>query len=187
MIGDQAASFIDQWLKEKKELVQKAQLDTINVFVDVASKKIDKIFKDAVTRFYSSYMPIHPDSRSLEMYDILKITPVSNGMTVGFDPSEMSFNTGYSEEDGLYDQAFRKGWHGGAASGYAHPSPGTPYYRAPYDYDFTRSYKRWYKAAATTEPPLDDFKNKLREYWEGAEGLSDLETAWKKSAAKYGL
>ena len=89
-----------------------------------------------------------------------------------------TFRNGYAGEDGLYDQVFRKGWHGGAASGdytfrgYSfnksgwvvthtpHPDTGTPYWRTPIPY-----YSQWGRKAEISDPsPLQDIKNKVAEY-----------------------
>ena len=101
------------------------------------------------------------------MYNLLKIEDGPDGIKWHYDPSVMAFRNdgrgpggrGYNGEDGLYDQVFRKGWHGGAADGPRHPDPGTPYYRY-----YPSHYRMWSGPAETTEPPLDAFNRRMDEF-----------------------
>ena len=192
MISDETEAYINSTHKEVLKKLEKALEETTRMFLQTAKTKFERCFLDSVTHFYASYTPIHPDSRHMEMYDLFEAhLDVSDGagkLAIDFDPSKMSFENGSATEDGLYDQAFRKGWHGGAASGEFHPSPGTPYLRAPYDHDFTRRYHRWYRPASVAPiAPLDEFYKLAQEYWEGAEAQQDLDNAWSACAKRNAL
>lgn len=130
-------------------------------YLDVEMKRI---FRDVIDEFYADYTP-QPDGyeRHQSLYNLFQtqhFTGENARLEFWFEPSEMTpFRSGYDGEDGLYDQVFRKGWHGGAGSGPGHPSPSTPYWRTPHPY-----YTMWGREAAVANvSPLDRFYEKMHE------------------------
>lgn len=150
--------------------------------------KIHEIFNEAVTNFYADYIPKHdrrngnPNSQAGGLYELLESKADPYGFSAEFDPGKMSgWQEGksradiqgfYHNEDGLYDQVFRRGWHGGAGSirksrisksvrGYGpHPNPGTPYWG-------TKSSGRWSwgePAEIASTPPLTEIQNKWEQF-----------------------
>lgn len=160
----------------------------------MVDEKLRQSYKETIVKFYAGYSPkFYHRSRSL--YDLIQTKIGNDSLAVDFDPSKMTaYRSGYNGEDGLYDLVFREGWHGGAkhgdytrlhyghADGFwtvlftPHPSPGTPYYRTPY-----QVYTNWGEDAARSDAPLDVFKQKVAEYESDPNGAAgDYYRAWDK-------
>ncbi len=78
----------------------------------VIEERIRTIFNDAIRGFYSDYSPISYKRRN-DMYALLETQRGDDHLKVWFEPGNMGgFRNGYVGEDGLYDQTFRRGWHG---------------------------------------------------------------------------
>lgn len=164
-------------LREIKSATERGLKKTVDKLVGDISDALNKSFKHAVDDFYedpgfkaASY------KRTKSLYKLLgqsvrfdEETSEIVG-TYGFDPSKM---TTFREPDdeshnGLYDQVFRKGWHGGADKVsddkvkypfQVHPEPGVPYYRYPRPY-----YRYWGKRAVILVPsPLERFNRYIDE------------------------
>lgn len=184
------AEFYSQYMKrltaKAKAEVMKATEKTYAEYFMYVEKRVREIFNDAIQQFYADYSPALYD-RSYSLYRLIQTKIESNGrgLSIWFEPSEMtSMRSGYNGEDGLYDQVFRKGWHGGAdkispdkaeRSG-AHPQPGTPYWRTPHPL-----YTAWGRKAEEAETsPLDNMRNMLEKY-EKSEFPDMLNKIWKKN------
>lgn len=158
--------YIDDFLEQSKTKIQEAvaivQKETWDDFIHIVEERIKEMFNDVIQEFYNDYSPETYD-RNESLYDLLQTDTTDSSLMVWFDPSKMTpFRSGYDGEDGLYDQVFRHGWHGGAASGEGHPSPGTPYWRTPVPY-----YNRWGREAAIASvSPLDNMMQRVRDYEE---------------------
>lgn len=166
-------------LKAKvKVAVKQALRDTWADFFVAVDGKIHKIFNSVIQDFYSGYSPEYYD-RDESLYELLQTEVFEDSLTIWFDPSKMtSLRSGYSGEDGLYDQVFRHGWHGGASKGKGHPSPGTPYWRAPVPY-----YSRWGREAPVAAiSPLDDMRRRVSDY-EKYEMQDDFNSIWSVYAS----
>lgn len=135
-------------------------------------RKISDIFFDAVQEFYDAYEP-SVYGRTYGLRDLLDIRTDSNGIAE-YETAEDLINPSNMHTDrsgnSLYEKVFMQGWHGGAESGPDHPSPGTPYYRAP-----VGIYWHWSRPAIRTEPPFDIFQKALR-VAESGEIRSEFET-----------
>ena len=145
----------------------------------VASDKIQTVrreaFKRAVDEFYDdpNFSIIDGGyNRTHSLYEILELEEVYDGDGLkqpyySYDDNKM---TGFRDEsrtnhseNGLFDQVYVKGWHGGAGDArnrdsgtpfVPHPSPGTPYYRTP-----LHAYRTWgRKAAILTPSPEERFE-----------------------------
>lgn len=186
--GSYYEAYMEKLKRKAKAAVKQAMDQTWRDFLPAMREHIRLLFNETIDAFYADYVPIIYE-RTGSLYDIL-YTRLDNGgreLTVGFDPTRMtSFRDGYDGEDGLYDQVFRHGWHGGAdkisdekAEQYgAHPEPGTPYWREPIPF-----YTRWGgRAAVAGTAPLDDFKARLEEYQEN-EMQSDFDRIWNRNKA----
>lgn len=165
------ASYIEKLKQKAAKQVRAAQDATWAEFFDRAEVDIRDMFNDVVKEFYLDYEPLYYDRRE-SLYDLLyfrsKKTGTGRYLEFGFDPSNMThFRSGYGGEDGLYDQVFRKGWHGGADkggedSGKPHPDPGTPYWRKPQKGE---RYTWWGRAARIADvSPLDNMKRRMEDY-----------------------
>ena len=161
-------------LKTKvKSAVRRALHDTWADFFILVDEKVQSMFNSVVQDFYSDYSPEFY-KRNESLYELMRTEVNNDSLTIWFDPSRMTtFRSGYDGEDGLYDQVFRHGWHGGAGSGDGHPSQGTPYWRTPIPY-----YNRWgYSAAVASTAPLDDIRNRVADY-EKYEMQADFNRIW---------
>ena len=167
-------SFYEQYMARLKEkavqAVNVAIKNTWQEFFISVEHNIREIFNDVVSAFYDDYAS--PDyTRSRSLYDLLvtEIGERGDYLKIWFDPTRMTtFRSGYDGEDGLYDQVFRRGWHGGSdrissdkiAKYGAHPKPGTPYWRTPVPF-----YTHWGKPAKISKiSPLDDMRRRVAEY-----------------------
>ena len=165
-------------LKSKVKIaVQQALHATWADFFVVVDKRVHDIFNAVIQDFYSDYSPGYYD-RHESLYEILQTEVSEDSLSIWFDPSKMTpFRSGYDGEDGLYDQVFRHGWHGGAASGEKHPATGTPYWRTPIPY-----YSHWgRRAAVSSVPPLEDMQRRVEDY-EKYEMQADFDRAWAAHA-----
>lgn len=153
-------NYIAQLTEKVRASVKIAYTLTCKEWFAKVEERVKKMFTDTIDEFYSSYTPDYYD-RVESLYNILETTTISNGLSISFNPDNMtSFRNGYSGGDGLYDQVFRKGWHGGAGQGKDHPDPGTPYWRTP-----VGVYKYWGRPADVANiPPLDAIKKRVYEY-----------------------
>lgn len=161
--------------KEFNLAVDRAKVTTEKEFSDYRIGRIEKLYKEAIDRFYADYTPVESGyHRQGHLYNLLEIGRDSAGVFsyIDFDPGEMTpYRSGYrdmsGEGDGLYDKVFKHGWHGGAdkqsiekdaAGKDPHPDPGTPYWRAgPY-------FSVWGGPAAIADtPPYYDFKKTFEE------------------------
>lgn len=153
------------------EAVEKAQPE----FLDILEERVTKIFNNAIDAFYADYSPDYY-GRSYSLYNLMQIERGDKTLSVWFEPEEMSsFRNGYNGEEGLYDQVFRKGWHGGAAGisedkaaaygvhpGYM-PGGNVPVWRTPAPY-----YTRWGREAEVLSPsPLERIKEDVDIYGSG--------------------
>ena len=152
--------YLETIVKRVRAAVEKAKEDAFADFLVVAEDRIRTIFNSVIQDFYASYSPKHYD-RTESLYNLLQITTTRDTLSGEFNSDMMSsFRNGYSGDDGLYDQVFRHGWHGGAGSGDGHPDPGRPYWRTPVPY-----YNRWgHEAAMSDISPLEDFNRRLSDY-----------------------
>lgn len=184
-----------------QEAINKIMPDVRRDWLKLIEENVKRIFTEAVDEFYGDYKP-NVYGRNHSLYDLLKIELGNEYMEMWFDTSKMTpFRSGYSGENGLFDQVFMKGWHGGAASGdYStfgsgydddeygnnvvytpHPSPGTPYWREP-----TPFYTRWGRAARIAPiSPYENYTQKLEEYQTSQDGIyADYYQAWKQNESK---
>lgn len=156
---DKLHRLADRTLQALNEETTKAMDEANREFGLYQQQKIEQIFSDAVTKFYSAYQPNQysraGNTSTLRggLYDVLSMPLDESGMVIYdgyeelFDGTRMSFNDNGKGSDAFYDmngfremlfqQTFMEGWHGGAKSistekentWGSHPSPGTPYYR----------------------------------------------------------
>ena len=153
------------------EAVEKAQPE----FLDILEERVTKIFNNAIDAFYTDYSPDYY-GRSYSLYNLMQIERGDKTLSVWFEPEEMSsFRNGYNGEEGLYDQVFHKGWHGGAGGiseekagvygvhpGYM-PGGNVPVWRTPAPY-----YTSWGRAAEVMSPsPLEKIKDDVDTYSSG--------------------
>lgn len=145
--------------------------------------KAESLFITIIDAFYDEYSPEmyvregYTLSKTGGLYDILKISIEPDGsLSMYFDETALRFRSGYAGEDGLYDQVFRKGWHGGADKGdwteyekngetyktyIPHPSTGTPYWRSA-----GKRFMDWSRPAQiSSTPPLIAFQVLMQDYW----------------------
>lgn len=159
------------------------------------AKDIFDKFNEIVGDFYDDY---HPDfySRRGSMYLILDLKyDALNGVTFEFDPSMMTFRSGYGGENGLYDLTFRRGWHGGAKK----DGSGDPRYRVPQfvtedgEAVYTK-YSSWGITASRFDPPpleqlgtwYAEYIDKSERFYEVVEEYSyDLEMIVADAKAEY--
>lgn len=182
-------SAIDDIVNEIKrralDTLRNAQKSAYAEFYAMYAEKLKQMFNDAIDDFYSDYPDPEFYERKKSLYKLLQIKVEKDGVTVWYEPDEMTtFRNGYSGEDGLYDQVFRKGWHGGAdkiakakeGKYGVHPDTGTPYWRTPVPF-----YRRWGKKAAVAAiSPLDDMKRRIDEYQE-----KEMQKDFNKIYSKY--
>lgn len=165
-------SYYDRYFRDLKQKaeneINKAIKKSYSELFEKVEKDVYEIFRGAISEFYSDYDPEYY-YRNDSLYNLMLTRRTDDSLKIWFDPWRMtSFRNGYSGEDGLYDQVFRKGWHGGAGSisedkaeqyG-AHPEPGRPYWRKPIPY-----YTYWGRPAEISDlAPLKNIQTKVAEY-----------------------
>ena len=159
---------IDDIAAEASVQLREANKEVASEWVVIAATDISEAFTSAVESFYNDYRPRIYKRRG-SMYRLLRINVDASAGTVSydFDESAMTYRSGYGGEDGLYSDVFIGGRHGGAdkiaaekeAKWGAHPSPGTPYWRAG------SHYERWGERATTAlTAPYDAFLRTLSSY-----------------------
>jgi len=143
-----------------REAVNREMKNVWKEFFITADARVREIFNDVVQNFYGSYSTTAYD-RNESLYDLLQTEVTDDSFSLWFEPGNMTaFRSGYSGEDGLYDQVFRRGWHGGAGSGDGHPDNGTPYWRTPVPY-----FTHWGRPAEIAPiSPLDDMILRIEDY-----------------------
>lgn len=158
--------FYDDWInklqKKAADAVGAAIKEAYARYFILAEEKIKTIFYTAVDHFYSSQFQPNLYERRFSMKDVLNTKTTKDSLSVSFDPSRMTYRSGYGGEDGLYDLVFREGWHGGAKSGAGHPDVGTPRWRYPPPY-----YTFWDGQAEREEiSPLQEIRRSWVDYEE---------------------
>lgn len=155
---------INAWLEEinrrVKSTIQQAVEAARKEFLFSLEDKVQTIFNSVVQDYYASYTPTFYD-RNESLYNLLQTSVKGDSLRIWFDPGAITpFRSGYTGEDGLYDQVFRHGWHGGAGSGEGHPAPGRPYWRTPVPY-----YSHWGREADIAAiSPLEDMQRRISDY-----------------------
>lgn len=170
-------AFIKAYHKRLEESIYKqvkaARADAWKEWIVYVKKKAEELANGVADDFYADYQPEFYERRG-SLYHVLQMKIEDNGNTLsyGFDEQALTFRNGYGGEDGLYDQVFRKGWHGGAGSidpnkasvmG-EHPSPGYPYWRKPYSPPGSKKtgYYRWGRPADMSPiPPIELFDRRF--------------------------
>ena len=163
-------------LKEKAKISTRTALESARAdFFKDAESRVRTIFNNSIKEFYSDYAPLYYD-RNESLYNLIEFKHGADYMEISFIPEKMtSFRSGYNGEDGLYDQVFRKGWHGGAASGPYHPNVGTPYWRKP-----VPEFYAWGREAEIAEQsPLENIRFGLSDYRQRTMNY-DFMRAWNK-------
>lgn len=179
---DDLLTKLDEWEENMPQMLEEAAAEATNEFLPILAGHIEDEFSSAIEDFYSDYSP-KSYRRHGGLFDILVLDIPAGGMAVsetlkaGFDPYMMTpFRSGYSDEDGLYDVVFRKGWHGGAR----HPTRGLAYWRTG------RRFSRWGQRAARADPaPLDDFKRRMEDYLQ-TQGVEDFKRLLMDSLSQRG-
>ena len=105
-------AYIKKLQKKAEEAVKDAQKKAFAEYFETVDKKIREIYKSTIDDFYNYDRSFYNPRGSL--YHLINTKSSDDYLSIWFDPSKISYRNGYSGEDGLYDQIFRKGWHGGA-------------------------------------------------------------------------
>lgn len=114
---DALASFQENTEKRIERAVHRVMPVVKREFAELFKLRVKQIFDESIYDFYSEYSPRYYH-RNESLYNLLEMESDENMISAWFEPSKMTpFRSGYNGEDGLYDQVFRKGWHGGAGSG----------------------------------------------------------------------
>ena len=188
----------DRWVnrvnRKMNEAANKVLDQAFPEFLKKVEDNVRKIFDDAITAFYHDYLPNVYD-RQYDMYKLLVVDDSDQDkIAFEFRPEELEFNNRYNGEDGLYDQVFRKGWHGGADKGdytsvyrsfssdsgdmvvsTPHPNPGVPYWRVPVPY-----YTYWGRPAEIMSPsPLELIQKNIKQY-ESTQIMHDFKECWDR-------
>ena len=180
------ADYMNKLKQKAVEAVRKAVAVTWQEFFVSVEVNMREIFNDVIQHFYDDYEPLHY-IRDNSLYELLqtRLSPEGDSIAIWFEPSAMtSFRSGYVGEDGLYDQVFRHGWHGGAdhiasykeAKYGVHPNPGVPYWRTPIPY-----YTHWGDPAKVASmAPLQEFRMRIAEYQRYAM-ISEFNRIWERN------
>lgn len=177
------SSYYEQYMaklqRAAENAVREALKNTYQPLFKYTGDRMQELFQNVIEDFYNSYTPKYY-GRNESLYNLLHVEVGGDGdyISVGFEPEKMTpMRHGGT---GLYDQVFKKGWHGGADSGEGHPSPDTPYWRTPFP-DFSN----WCEnpAAIAAISPLDDFKRVIKEY-ESGEMVAEFNRLWEINKRK---
>lgn len=104
--------------------------------------------------FYDQYSPEFYVNRNFSLKELLDITLDDNGFVFEFDSSRITPMRGGG--DGLYEQVFVQGYHGGARA-----PDGVMRYRTPYPI-----YVHWGRAASRSSSPRDAADKLIDDYFE---------------------
>lgn len=182
-------SYIKKLQEKAKEAVKEAQEKSFSEYFDVAEKKIRTIYKDTITDFYNSYPNPFYDRRG-SLYDLIQTKKATDYLSIWFEPSLISYRNGYAGENGLYDQVFRQGWHGGAdvkhrgrmLVPWSYPTLEYNGGTSPWEPEIWNSesiLSGWKLAEKAPISPLQDFKNRIDQY-QKTEYQKDYEDIWNK-------
>ena len=116
-------------------------------FFDVMEGRVNEMFDESVSEFYSGYSPEFY-GRTGSLYEVMTVIRTDDSLTLHFEPSNATvMNNG----DTVYGLAFKHGWHGGATA-----PDGVMRYRTPYPY-----YKHWGRPAVNSGSPYEALKAKV--------------------------
>lgn len=192
-MSNNQSSFYQSYIKElqekAKEAVKEAQEKSFSEYFDVAEKKIRTIYKDTITDFYNSYPNPFYDRRG-SLYDLIQTKKATDYLSIWFEPSLISYRNGYAGENGLYDQVFRQGWHGGAnvkhrgrmLVPWSYPTLEYNRETSPWEPEIWNSesiLSGWKLAEKAPISPLQDFKRRIDQY-QKTEYQKDYEIIWNK-------
>lgn len=181
--------YIKKIQEKAKEAVKEAQEKSFSEYFDVAEKKIRTIYKDTITDFYNSYPNPFYDRRG-SLYDLIQTKKTTDYLSIWFEPSLISYRNGYAGENGLYDQVFRQGWHGGAnvkhrgrmLVPWSYPTLEYNGKTSPWEPEIWNSesiLSGWRLAEKAPISPLQDFKRRIDQY-QKTEYQKDYENIWNK-------
>jgi hypothetical protein len=182
-------SYIKKLQEKAKEAVKEAQEKSFSEYFNVAEKKIKTIYKDTITDFYNSYPDPFYDRRG-SLYDLIQTKKAIDYLSIWFEPSLISYRNGYAGENGLYDQVFRQGWHGGAnvkhrgrmLVPWSYPTLEYNGETSPWEPEIWNNesiLSGWKLAAKAPISPLQDFKRRIDQY-QKTEYQKDYENIWNK-------
>lgn len=187
--SDFYSKYIEKLQARAEEAVKDAQKKAFAEYFEVADKKIHDIYKDTITDFYNSYdRTFYKPRNGGSLYQLLETEIEDDGLSLDFNPSKISYRNGYAGEDGLYDQVFRQGWHGGANINgqmlvpWTHPPIAYNGDKSPWEPSVLRSEEiksGWKLAEKAPISPLNDFKQRLDKYQQ-KEYQQDYEKIWNK-------
>ncbi|MBT9788645.1 hypothetical protein GPK90_04700 [Clostridium sp. MCC344] len=183
-------SYMSKLQEKAKEAVKEAQKKSFSEYFTVAEKKIKNIYKETIDDFYSSY-PNPFYQRRGSLYNLIKTKKTDDYLSIWFEPSLISYRNGYAGEDGLYDQIFRQGWHGGAdvkhrgrmLVPWSYPTLEYNGKTSPWEPEIWNSksiLSGWELAERAPISPLQDFNNRLDRY-QSDEYQKDYEAIWNKN------
>ena len=192
MSNDQSSfyqSYMKKLQEKAKETVKEAQEKSFSEYFNVAEKKIKTIYKDTITDFYNSYPNPFYDRRG-SLYELIQTKKTTDYLSIWFEPSLISYRNGYAGENGLYDQVFRQGWHGGAdvrhrgkmLIPWSHPVLEYNGEKSPWEPEIWNSesiLSGWERAEKAPISPLQDFKRRIDQY-QKTEYQKDYEDIWNK-------
>lgn len=190
----------DRIRENAQKAVQKIMPGVYRDWLVLIRQNVERIYSDVVESFYNDYSPVEY-RRNYSLADLLQAEAGKDYLDLSFDTSRMTpFRSGYRGVDGLFDQVFMKGWHGGANKGdYStfvrfngdmsyeqkvytpHPAPGTPYWREPIPF-----YTNWGRPAEiATISPYQDYTQRVEQYQTSQDGIyADYYKAWTQNEHK---
>lgn len=181
-------------LKQLEDKIEQVRPEFQKNLTQKLDERVRDIFEEVVDEFYASYTPrFYERNEHNGMRKMIQTKITDSTFSYWFDEHMLSYRNGYSEEDGLYDTVFRKGWHGGAQLGsemlvpyrtYKNKTPityngnGVNYWSpAKWQSPYEKYHSRWQKAKRAPIAPLDNFIKKKEEY-EKNDLNKDAQQAW---------
>lgn len=182
-------SYMKKLQEKAKEAVHEAQKKAFSEYFTVAEKKIKTIYSETIDDFYNSY-PNPFYHRRGSLYNLIQTKIADDYLSIWFEPSLISYRNGYAGENGLYDQIFRQGWHGGAdvknrggmLVPWSYPTLEYNGNTSPWEPEIWNSksiLSGWKPAKRAPIAPLQDFKNRLDQY-QKTEYQKDYDKIWDK-------
>lgn len=182
-------SYIKKLQEKAKKAVKEVQEKSFSEYFNVAEKKIRTIYKDTITDFYNSYPNPFYDRRG-SLYELIQTKKTNDYLSIWFEPSLISYRNGYAGENGLYNQVFRQGWHGGAnvkhrgrmLVPWSYPTLKYNGETSPWEPEIWNSesiLSSWKLAEKAPISPLQDFKKRIDQY-QKTEYQKDYENIWNK-------
>lgn len=97
----------------------------------IYKESLDEIGKSVIARWYATYDPVYYD-RKRSLYHVYKISMNDNRLKIVFDKEYLDEFIDRQYNEWIYENTFKRGYHGGAIPGGVSSGRQKPYWRTPF-------------------------------------------------------